>query len=135
MTPKEIVNKMMEKDEFSRWLGISVEEIENGKCILELKVQKEMLNGFQIAHGGISYSISDSALAFAANAYGQHCVSIETGISHLKPVKENDILRAECTEINRGKSIGLYEVKTFNQNRELVSFFKGTVKILREEWG
>ncbi len=134
MSPKEIVNKMMEKDEFSRWLGISVLEISNGKCTLELKVTKEMLNGFHIAHGGISYSISDSALAFASNSYGQHCVSIETGISHLKPVKENDILRAECTEINRGKSIGLYEVKTYNQNRELVSYFKGTVKILREEW-
>jgi acyl-CoA thioesterase len=134
MSPKEIVNKMMEKDEFSRWLGISVVEIENGKCILELKVAKEMLNGFHIAHGGISYSISDSALAFASNAYGQHCVSIETSISHLKAVKENDMLRAECTEINRGKSIGLYEVKTFNQNRELVSYFKGTVKVLREEW-
>jgi acyl-CoA thioesterase len=134
MTPKEIVTKMMEKDEFSRWLDISVVEIEKGKCILELKVQKEMLNGFHIAHGGISYSISDSALAFASNANGQHCVSVETGISHLKAVKENDILRAECTEINRGISIGLYEVKTYNQNRELVSYFKGTVKILREDW-
>lgn len=134
MTPREIVNRMMEKDEFSRWLGISVIEIEKGTCTLELKIQKEMLNGFHIAHGGISYSISDSALAFASNSYGLQCVSIDTGISHLKMVKENDILRAECTEINRGKSIGLYEVKTYNQNKELVSYFKGTVKFSREEW-
>jgi acyl-CoA thioesterase len=134
MTPREIVNRMMEKDEFSRWLNISVIEIEKGKCILELKIQKEMLNGFHIAHGGITYSISDSALAFSANAYGVHAVSIETSISHLKALKENETLRSECTEISRGKSIGLYEVKSFNQNRDLVAYFKGTVKILRDEW-
>tara|TARA_R110000737_G_scaffold124893_1_gene157313 strand:+ start:3675 stop:4085 length:411 start_codon:yes stop_codon:yes gene_type:complete len=134
MSPSEIVDKMMERDEFSRLLGISVIEIEKGKCILELKVKKEMLNGFHIAHGGITYSISDSALAFAANAYGIHAVSIETSISHLKSLKENDVLRSECIEINRGKSIGLYEVKSFNQNQELVAYFKGTVKIFREEW-
>lgn len=134
MTPKEIVDKMMEKDEFSRLLGISILEIDKGKCVLELKVNKVMLNGFHIAHGGISYSISDSALAFASNAYGIHCVSIETSISHLKTLKENDILRSECLEISRGKSIGLYEVKSYNQNQELVAYFKGTVKILREEW-
>jgi acyl-CoA thioesterase len=134
MTPAEIVAKMMEKDEFSQWLGISVVEIEKGKCVLEMTVRHEMLNGFHIAHGGVSYSISDSALAFAANAYGFQCVSIETSISHLKPLRENDQLTIICTEINRGKSIGLYEVKTLNQDQELVAYFKGTVKISREEW-
>ncbi|MFA7273138.1 MAG: hotdog fold thioesterase [Crocinitomicaceae bacterium] len=134
MTPAEIVAKMMEKDEFSQWLGISVVEIEKGKCVLAMNVRHEMLNGFHIAHGGISYSISDSALAFAANAYGFQCVSIETSISHLKPLRENDQLTTLCTEINRGKSIGLYEVKTLNQDQELVAYFKGTVKISREEW-
>lgn len=134
MNPTEIVGRMMENDRFSNWLGISVKDIQKGKCILELRIDTQMLNGFQIAHGGICYSISDSALAFAANAYGLHCVSIETSISHLKMLKVDDILRAECNEISRGKSVGLYEVKTFNQKNELVAFFKGTVKILREEW-
>ena len=61
-----------------------------------------MLNGFQILHGGISYSLSDSALAFASNSYGNKCVSIETSISHTRPAKLGDILIATCKEIHRG---------------------------------
>lgn len=134
MTPVDIYKRMMEKDAFSHLLGMELLHIDAGACTLQLVIHEEMLNGFQIAHGGITYSLSDSALAFAANAHGQKCVSIETSISHLKPLQMGDRLIAECLEINRGKSIALYAVNCKNQNDELVSVFKGTVKISRERW-
>lgn len=93
-----------------------------------------MLNGFGIAHGGISYSLSDSALAFAANAYGKQCVSIETAISHLRPARLNDELTVVCNEIHRGRSIALYTVKITNQEGVDISHFKGTVHISENEW-
>ncbi len=134
MTPEAIYLRMMQKDAFSKLMGMELVHISKGKCDLQLTVTEFMLNGFEIAHGGICYAISDSALAFASNAYGQKCVSIETSISHLKAVKVQDIIHAECVEINRGNSIALYEVRCTNQNKELLSVFKGTVKISRSIW-
>ena len=62
----EIANKMYEQDAFSQWLGIDIEDVTEGYCKLKMSVRKEMLNGFQIAHGGIAYSLADTALAFAS---------------------------------------------------------------------
>lgn len=134
MTPKEIVERMMQNDAFSKWLDIEVLSIEKGSSVLRCTIQEEMLNGFQIAHGGISYSLSDSALAFAANSYGKHCVSVETSISHTKPAKPGDILIATCIELHRGKTLGIYQVEIRNQDEVLISLFKGTVFISDKEW-
>jgi acyl-CoA thioesterase len=134
MSPKEIVNEMMRLDAFSQWLGISIDVIEKGRCQLSCTVRAEMLNGHQIAHGGITYSLSDSALAFASNAHGKKAVSIETSISHVYSVKENDRLRVLCEESYRGKTVGIYHVSIFNQNEVLVSRFKGTVHISDNDW-
>lgn len=76
---------------------------------------------------GICYSLADSALAFASNGHGQHSVSIETSISHVKAVRPGDELRAEANEVATGRKTGQYEVKIYNQKEELVAWFKGTI--------
>lgn len=134
MTPKEIVDEMMRLDAFSQWLGISVDVIEEGHCELSCVVTDQMLNGHQIAHGGITYSLSDSALAFASNAHGFKAVSIETSISHLYSVGQGDTLRVVCEESYRGRTVGIYQVSVFNQDEKLVSRFKGTVHISEDVW-
>ncbi len=134
LTPAQIVSKMMANDFFSQWLGIEILETGLGICKLKATLRHEMLNGFAIAHGGISYSLSDSALAFSSNSYGKKAVSIETSISHLKQIKENDVLTVVAKEISRSNRIGLYEVTIHNQNNELVSTFKGTVYVTEKDW-
>lgn len=133
-TPQEIVDLMMEHDAFSKWLTISVKEIKLGSCSVQTTITSEMLNGFDIAHGGISYSIADSALAFASNSYGSKCVSIETSISHTRPSKLGDQLTVVATELHRGKKIGIYEVIVTNQEKKTIALFKGTVHISEEIW-
>lgn len=135
MSPQEIVQKMMDKDAFSQWMDIKVLEIKAGYCQLKMIITPEMVNGFKTAHGGIAYSLSDSALAFAANAYGKQCVSLETSISHTRPAEIGDLLMATCKELNRGKTIGIYEVKVTNQDNKTIALFKGTVHISKQEWG
>ncbi|MBW7868056.1 MAG: hotdog fold thioesterase [Brumimicrobium sp.] len=134
MTPEAIIQRMLEKDAFSQWMQLEVLEIRLGYCKLKMTVSPEMVNGFLIAHGGITYSLSDSALAFASNSYGKQCVSIETSISHTRPVKIGDTLISTCTELHRGKTIGIYEVVIHNQEEKLVALFKGTVHISDREW-
>lgn len=125
---------MLSNDEFSKWLGIESVRIEPGSVELKMTVRDEMTNGFKIAHGGITYSLADSALAFASNGYGQQAVSIETSISHTRPVFSGDVLTAVARELNRTKTIGIYEISVTNQNAKTVGLFKGTVFIRTEEW-
>ena len=131
---KKVVDKMMDGDAFSRWLGIEVLEISEGFCKLQMKVRDEMTNGFAIAHGGIAYSLADSCLAFAANSYGIQAVSVETSISHTKKVKSRDVLTASSKEINKSSKTALYYITITNQNNEEIAHFKGTVFRTGKEW-
>lgn len=132
---KLIVDKMMLNDYFSQWLGIQVLETELGSCKLKMTIRKEMLNGFGIAHGGITYSFADSALAFASNSHGMKSVSVETSISHTEPLKEHDVIIAEATEEKRSNKIGIYTIKIYNQStQEIVALFKGTVYRTSKKW-
>ncbi len=129
-----IVQKMMEKDAMSQWLGIELVEVNKGFSRLKMMVRPEMLNGFEIAHGGITYSLADSALAFASNGYGQKAVSIETSIAHIKPVFSGDELTATVVEKSLQNRIALYEVRVENQSGILVALFRGTVYRKNEVW-
>jgi acyl-CoA thioesterase len=129
-----IVDAMMNKDYFSQWLGIVRLEERDGFCKLKMTIRKEMCNGFEIAHGGISYSFADSALAFASNSHGRHAVSIETSISHIKPLKTGDVIVAVAEEKSRSNKIAIYEVRVEKENGELVALFKGTVFRKETEW-
>ena len=131
---KKVVDKMMNGDAFSQWLSIEVLEISNGFCKLKMKVRDEMTNGFNIAHGGIAYSLADSCLAFAANSDGIQSVSIETSISHTKEVKSGDILTTTSKEINKSNKTALYYITITNQDKLEVAHFKGTVYRTSKEW-
>jgi acyl-CoA thioesterase len=131
---KKIVDKMYDNDAFSQWLGIEILEIPEGFCKLKMTIRKEMLNGFQIAHGGIAYSLADSALAFASNSHGRKSLSVETSISHTVSVNEGDILMAETNEVSLSQKIGIYLINIKNQNEQEVALFKGTVYRTSKEW-
>ena len=134
-TPKDIVNTMMAKDYFSQWLGIEVLGITEGTCKLKMQIKKEMLNGFGIAHGGIAYSFADSALAFASNSCGKKAVSIETSISHLISLVENDIIIAEVFQESNGNKIAIYTIDIVNETtNKKVALFKGTVYKTDKNW-
>ena len=129
--PEKIVLNMLKNDHFSKWLNIELLAI---SCTLGMQVTKPMLNGFQIAHGGISYSLADSCLAFAANSYGNKCVSINTSIKHLKKVNSGDYLTAKAEEISRSEKRSSYEISISNQRNEIVATFKGEMHISSARW-
>ena len=131
---KKVVDKMINEDAFSQWLGIKVLEISEGFCKLQIQVRDEMTNGFSIAHGGISYSLADSCLAFASNSYGIQSFSLETSISHTKKVESGDILIATSKEINKTNRTALYYITITNQNKEEIAHFKGTVYRTEKKW-
>ena len=132
--PRKIINKMFDQDAFSQWLDIEIIDVSEGFCQLKMTVRKEMLNGFQIAHGGIAYSLADSALAFASNSHGRKSLSVETSISHTVSVKEGDVLTVTTKELSLSDKIGVYLITIINQSNEDVAYFKGTVYRTSREW-
>jgi len=103
----QVVEKMMKDDLFSQWLEIKVLEIKEGYSKIKMTVRKEMVNGFGIAHGGIAFSLADSAFAFACNNRNNLSVALDTAINFTRPVHVGDQLTAEAKEIQNGKSTGL----------------------------
>jgi len=130
---EKVVNTMFANDYFSQWLGIERIKVEPGHCILKMKIRKEMLNGFSIAHGGITYSFADSAFAFASNSHGRKSLSIETSISHTVSLEEGDTIEAEATQISLSNKIGIYYI-TVTRDKETVALFRGTVYRTSKEW-
>lgn len=130
----KIVDQMFNNDMFSQWLGIERVLVEKGKSVLRMNIREEMANGFGIVHGGITYSLADSALAFASNTYGKLSVALECSISYSIPVKINDVLTATTEEFSLTNRTGVYLITLTNQNNEKVAFFKGTVYRTSKEW-
>jgi acyl-CoA thioesterase len=132
--PWKIVNKMYDQDAFSQWLGIEILDVSEGYCQLKMKVRKEMLNGFHIAHGGIAYSLADSALAFASNSHGRKSLSVETSISHMVSIKAGDMLTAMTKELSRSDKIGVHLITITNNENQEIANFKGTVYRTSKDW-
>jgi acyl-CoA thioesterase len=122
----KVVNKMMELDYFSQWMGVEVMEIKPGYSKIKMRLRREMLNGFGIAHGGVTFALADSAFAFACNSDGKITLALDVSISFPKAVKENDVLVAEAKQLNKTNRTGLYLIEVKNQREELVALFKGT---------
>jgi acyl-CoA thioesterase len=134
MTPEAIIQEMFDKDPFSQWLGIEILARGAGHCQVQMTVREEMSNGFGVTHGGITYSLADSALAFSCNSQGIKSMSIETSISHTAPVRPGDVLIATAHEMSLKNKIAIYDIPVVNQDGVTVALFKGTVYRSGKEW-
>ena len=138
MTDQQIAEKvfhlMYDNDPFSKWLGIDLISIERGHCKLQMTVRAEMLNGFAIMHGGVSYSLADSAFAFASNSYGKKAVSTSVIMQYPKATKEGDVLTATAKTVSLSPKTAILDIEVLNQNDELVGLFRGTAYRTSKEW-
>jgi len=121
-----VVSHMMENDYFSQWMGVEVLEVKEGYSKIRMAIRKEMVNGFGIVHGGLPFSLADSAFAFACNNRNNLSVALDVTITFTKAVNVGDILTAEAKEIHNGRSTGVYLITVINQKNEIIALFKGT---------
>jgi len=127
ISPEEVLEIMLQKDKFTKLLGLQIDEHGKGYCKLHFLVTNDMMNGFDIIHGGVLFSASDSALAFACNSHGIISVALDVSITFTRSVKAGERLTVEAKEIHLGNKIGVYDIRTINEKEELVCVFKGTV--------
>ena len=124
--PSAVVQHMLQNDLFSQWLDIKVLEVREGYSKIQIALREEMVNGFGVIHGGITFSLADSAFAFACNNRNNLFMALDTSITFTKAAQPGDVLTAEATELHNGKNTGLYLITVTNQNDERVALFKGT---------
>ena len=122
-----VVDKMVATDAFSRWLGIEVLETRVGHSVVRMTVRDEMVNGFGTSHGGIVFSLADSAFAFATNAGGFVSVAIDCTVSYPAAVRPGDVLTAIATEESTTNKLAFCSVTVRNQINAAVGYFRGTV--------
>lgn len=122
-----ITQNMLSNDPFSQWMGVEVLDTKPGFCRISIEIREEMTNGFGVCHGGITFSLADSALAFASNSRNRLSLALENNINYTRKVSVGDILVAETEELQNGRTIGVYKVRITNQNKDLVAEFRGTV--------
>lgn len=123
---RALVDHLMERDRFSQWLGIEVVEAEVGRSVLRMTVRDDMINGFGTSHGGVMFSLADSAFAFAINSGGLLSVAIDAFVSFPVAVRPGDILTVIALEDNSTNRLAFCVATVRNQRDEIVGHFRGT---------
>jgi acyl-CoA thioesterase len=117
---------MYARDAAARGLGIVLEEVRPGYARLSMRVLASMLNGHGLAHGGMIFTLADTAFAYACNSRNERNVALNAAISFAAPARIGDALVATATERSRSGRTGVYDVEVRDQRGEPVAFFRGT---------
>ena len=129
----EIPEKMLSLDAFSQWLGIELVDVKEGYCKVQMTIREEMLNSMGKAHGGITFSLADTAFGFASNTHGRKAVSIDCTINHIEALEAGDVITAESEVKSLKNKVGFYMVEVKKED-QIVALFKGVVYRTSAEW-
>ncbi len=124
-TAKRCASTMWAGDKASKALGIKIEIREAGSATAHMRVRDDMINGFDVCHGGLLFTLADTAFAFACNAYDRISFAASANIEFLRPAREGDKLKATAHEEYRGSRSGYYAVTVENDLGEVIALFRG----------
>ncbi|GAB7538762.1 hydroxyphenylacetyl-CoA thioesterase PaaI [Burkholderia sp. 3C] len=116
---------MYAADACTRALGIELLDIGPGRARMRMTVRPAFLNGHRTCHGGLIFTLADSAFAFACNSHNLNTVAAGCAIEFLRPVPEGDVLTAEAVEQTLAGRHGIYDIRVTNRAGETVAMFRG----------
>ncbi len=122
---KACAERMYGADAASQQLGIAIDVLEPGRVTATMRVRDDMINGFDVCHGGLLFTLADTAFAFACNAYDDLSVAASASMEFLQAARAGDVLTATASEEHRGRRGGLYAVEIVNQDGVRVALFRG----------
>jgi acyl-CoA thioesterase len=121
---------MWSSDAASRALGMEIVDVTPGRATVTMQVREDMVNGHAIGHGGFTFTLADSAFAFACNSYNRSTVAAACEIRFLAPTRLGDVLVAEAVERSREGRDGVYDI-TVRRDGTVVAEFVGRSKEIR----
>lgn len=122
---RAVADAMFRADACSRALGFELQEVRAGYARLRTTVRPDYLNGHEICHGGMIFTLADSAFAFACNSYNVNTVASGCSIEFLRPARSGDVLTAEAVEQTLNGRTGIYDIRVTNGVGETVAMFRG----------
>ena len=129
MTPEERASRsaaaMRAKDRAADWFGHELVAVGPGTATVRMRVRDEHLNGHAICHGGIIFTLADTAFAYACNSYNRLVVAQHNSISYLSPGKPGEMLTATGVEASRAGRSGIYDVTVTGEDGRKVALFRG----------
>ncbi|MFX1518378.1 MAG: PaaI family thioesterase [Promethearchaeota archaeon] len=115
-------------DPFSNFFNIQIDQLAEGYAKIFMRITKNHLNFYQVAHGGAIYSLADQAFALASNSHGVTAVAIQMNIHYHRPSKLGDILEAEARQVHFGKRVAVYQINVKNrESNKLIASCQGMV--------
>ena len=135
LTPEDLARACAEamwaSDDCSRWIGMEQDDIGPGRATLSMTVEKHHTNGHDICHGGVTFTLADSAFAFACNSHNAIAVAQHNSITFIAPGKLGDRLTAVAREVTRFGRSGIYDVRVTNQDGTLIAEFRGQSRVIK----
>ena len=122
---ESVAASMYARDTASKALGMRIVRVEPGFSELTMTVRPDMVNGHAICHGGLIFTLADSAFAFACNSYNLSTVASGCAIEFIAPAREGDVLTARARERQLAGRTGIYDVEVANGRGEVVALFRG----------
>jgi acyl-CoA thioesterase len=122
-------------DRASQALGMRLVEVGPGRAVLEMTVREDMVNGHAIGHGGLTFSLADSAFAFACNSYNRRTVAAGAEIAFRAPTRSGDELVATAVERCREGRDGVYDVTVTVGDTVVATFVGRSKEIGGAFWG
>jgi len=125
---RDAANSMYADDAASKMLGMEIVDIDYGRAAVTMTVRTDMVNGLDICHGGLIFTLADTAMAFATNSYNNYAVATNAEIDWVAPGRTGDVLTATATERHRAGRNAITDVVVTNQAGELVAHFRGRTR-------
>lgn len=116
---------MWERDRTAQALGMRIIAIRAGHATLSMPVREDMVNGHHICHGGMIFTLADTAFAYACNSYNQNTVASACQIDFIAPAHEGETLEAEATERSATGRTGVYDVTIRTSEGKIIALFRG----------
>jgi acyl-CoA thioesterase len=120
-----VAQAMWSRDNATQALGMAIVSVSPGQATIAMTVRPDMVNGHHICHGGLIFTLADSAFAYACNSYNQNTVASACSIDFLAPAKEGDVLEAECVERSLSRRTGVYDTTVRIRGGKTVALFRG----------
>lgn len=124
-TAEHVRDGMFARDKAAKGLAMRITHMAPGQATIEMAVRDDMLNGFDICHGGYITTLGDTAFAYACNSYNEMTVASGLSVDFVAPGKPGDTLIAEAREISQAGRTGVYDVHIRNHKGEAIALFRG----------
>jgi acyl-CoA thioesterase len=118
---KDIFHKVNSEDTFARLIRMKLIEVLPGYARSTLPITDETVNIYQMAHGGVIFSVADQACEAAGNSFGEPAVALQHNIHFLAAGKSGDLLEATARVTNRSNRVGLIKFEVRNQDGLLLA--------------